>query len=146
MILFSMNQHYFTTRNHSEKKNPPQIVGCNIVYMRSWQTTWMNSTDFNVDRFHFKFGIILFVIRIYFSKPICHILFSVHFWRAYLGLVKDWLINISFSVTRWSGQKSAQYFVKNAQFGAQCKNTKNVEKLFWFEQIGTLLKSKFWKK
>jgi len=28
------------------------------------------------------------------------------------------------SVTRWSEEKRAQYLSKNAQFGAQCKNTK----------------------
>jgi hypothetical protein len=35
---------------------------------------------------------------------------------------------LSNSVTRWFKQKSAQYLSKNAQFGAQSKNTKKGEK------------------
>jgi len=34
----------------------------------------------------------------------------------------------SASVTRWFEQKRAQYLSKNAQFGAQSKNTKKGEK------------------
>jgi hypothetical protein len=35
--------------------------------------------------------------------------------------------------------KSAQYLSKNTQFGAQSKNTKKGEKLYWFEQIWGLI-------
>jgi len=48
------------------------------------------------------------------------------------------------SVTRGFKQKSAQYLSKNAQFGAQSKNTKKRWKNYWFEQIWRFTKIKFW--
>jgi len=37
-------------------------------------------------------------------------------------------LRVKSSVTRWFKQKSIQYLSKNAQFGAQSKNTKKGEK------------------
>jgi len=49
------------------------------------------------------------------------------------------------SMTRWFEQKRAQYLSKNAQFGAQSKNTKKRWKNYWFEQIRRFIKIKILK-
>ena len=58
-----------------------------------------------------------------------------------MSLSSQTIWNVS-SVTSWFEQKRAQYLSKNAQFGAQSKNTKKAEKNYWFEQIWRFIKIK----